>query len=96
MAKQTQQAKRLATVQTDAGKVSYWEHGEEVYRLSEYEPVQFDIYGLPLGARWETNRFHWDDFKAVVLPAEPSTPCTTCIEHAYGTTTRLSFQIKVF
>lgn len=26
----------------------------------------------------------------------PPAPLTTCIEHAYGTTTRLSFQIKVF
>ena len=61
------QAIRLETVQTDNGKVSYWEHGEEVYRLNEYEPVQFDIYGLPLGARWETNRFHWNEFKQFIL-----------------------------
>lgn len=26
----------------------------------------------------------------------PVPPTTTCIEHAYGATTRLSFQIKVF
>jgi hypothetical protein len=31
-----------------------------------------------------------------VLKARPTAPTTTCIEHAYGTTTRLSFQIKVF
>jgi hypothetical protein len=30
-------------------------------------------------------------------PIRPTTPpASTCIEHAYGTTTRLSFQIKVF
>ena len=61
------QAVRLATVHTESSKVSYWQHREEVYRLSEYEPVQFDIYGVPLGARWETNRFHWDQFKTIVL-----------------------------
>ena len=60
-------AVRLATIKTHSGKVSYWEVGEEVYRLNEYEPVQFDIYGVPLGARWETNRFNWDQFKRVVL-----------------------------
>ena len=63
-------AKLLATVHTDTGTVSYWEHGEEVYRLNEYEPVEFDIYGLPMGARWETNFFNWERFKAIVLPAD--------------------------
>jgi hypothetical protein len=63
------QAKRLATIQTDNGTVSYWEHGEEVYRLNEYEPVQFDIYGLPLGARWDMNIFNWPQFKAL-YPAD--------------------------
>lgn len=52
-----EQAKRILTIQGESNPVSYWEHGEEVYRLNEYEPVQFDIYGLPLGARWECNLF---------------------------------------
>lgn len=30
------------------------------------------------------------------MPGEASPPAMTCIKHAYGTTTRLSFQIKVF
>ena len=64
-------AVRLATVNTEEhGTVSYWVHNEEVYRLNEYEPVEFDIYGLPLGARWETNFFNWEQFKSVVLPAD--------------------------
>ena len=58
---------RLSTVNTENGKVSYWEHSEEVYRLNEYEPVQFDIYGVPLGARWETNLFNWAQFKSLFL-----------------------------
>lgn len=65
---QPKNAERLATIPTETGKVSYWQHGEEVYRLNEYEPVQFDIYGLPLGARWETNAFHWNDFKRLFIP----------------------------
>ena len=60
-------SERIATVKTDDGTVSYWSHKEDVYRLREYEPVQFDVYGIPLGARWETNLFHWNQFKSVVL-----------------------------
>lgn len=63
-------AKRVATVNTtsggDMGKVSFWQLGTSVYRLNEYEPVQFDIYGLPLGARWECDASHpyWRSLQA--------------------------------
>ena len=63
---QSKQAERILTVAGERNPVSYWQHGEEVYRLNEYEPVQFDIYGLPLGARWETNLFHWNDLKNLI------------------------------
>lgn len=42
-----EQAKRLATVSTENGAVSYWQHKEDVYRLNEYEPVQFDRQRKP-------------------------------------------------
>lgn len=58
------QAERLAT----AGEVSYWLHGGEVYRLHEYETPRFDTYGLPMGARWECSKAHWDQWKDVILP----------------------------
>jgi hypothetical protein len=65
----TPKAVRLATIPADdnGGLISYWLLYGEVYRLSEYEPVQFDIYGLPLGARWECSKFHWDKFHAAVF-----------------------------
>ncbi len=66
----TAQAKRIETIKTENGMVSYWQNGEEVYRLNEYEIVQFDIYGLPLGARWETNTIHWNQFKNLILNVE--------------------------
>jgi len=53
-----EQAQRVATVSTETGKVSYWQHRTSVYRLNEYETVGFDIYGLPLGARWECEVDH--------------------------------------
>jgi hypothetical protein len=40
-------------------------------------------------------RRHNEDWEVLCTPYNPP-PATTCIEHAYGTTTRLSFQIKVF
>ena len=61
------EATRLLTIQGDTNPVSYWQHGEEVYRLNEYEPVQFDIYGLPLGARWETNMFNWPYLRGLIV-----------------------------
>ena len=59
---------RLLTIQGEHNPVSYWRLGEEVYRLNEYEPVEFDIYGLPMGARWETNFFHWPDLLRLLTP----------------------------
>lgn len=50
---------RLATIQGEQNPVSYWQHDGEVYRLNEYEPVQFDVYGVPLGARWECSSANW-------------------------------------
>lgn len=56
------QAERVATVPAcsdgSMGKVSFWQLGDCIYRLNEYEAVQFDIYGLPLGARWECDATH--------------------------------------
>jgi hypothetical protein len=60
-------AVRILTVQGEHNPVFYWQHGEEIYRLNEYEPVQFDIYGMPMGARWETNAFNWPDLKRLIL-----------------------------
>lgn len=61
-----EQAKRIATVEAtldkSMGKVSFWQQGENVYRLNEYEPVRFDVYGLPLGARWECTRKHYEAY----------------------------------
>lgn len=83
-------AVRLATVATDNGTVSYWQHGEEVYRLNEYEPVQFDIYGIPLGARWETNFFHWPQLKALFgLVESTELPDGTIETHEYDELGRL-------
>lgn len=61
--KRTQNATRIATYETIQGKTSYWRCGVNVFRLSEYEPVQFDIYGLPCGARWECTFEHWQRFR---------------------------------
>ena len=67
-------AVRIATVPAcsdgSMGQVSYWQHGDNIYRLNEYEPVQFDIYGLPLGARWECSRDHFDAWRNVLVPGE--------------------------
>lgn len=48
----------------DGGLVSYWLVADQVYRLNEYEPVAFDTYGLPLGARWECSKAHFDRYRA--------------------------------
>ncbi len=74
---QCEPAVRLLTVQGEHNPVSYWQHGEEVYRLQEYEPVQFDIYGLPMGARWETNVFLWPDLEKM-LKHPNQTWCKYC------------------
>ncbi len=73
---------RLATLQTDNGVVSYWRKNDEVYRLSEYEPVQFDIYGNPLGARWECSLMQWDRFLSagIMLAEEKNKRATSCSE----------------
>jgi hypothetical protein len=42
--------------------VSFWLHKSEVYRLSEYETIRYDIYGLPMGARWECSVANWKQF----------------------------------
>jgi hypothetical protein len=66
----TTTAQRIATVERTpemGSTVSYWQHGSDVYRLNEYEPVQFDIYGLPLGARWECSRGQFDRFYATAF-----------------------------
>jgi hypothetical protein len=65
----TRQATRLATIPTDVPNtfISYWLLDGAVYRLSEYEPVCFDTCGLPLGARWECSKFHWDKFHTAVF-----------------------------
>lgn len=64
------QATRIATTNTEHGKVSYWMHSENVYRLNEYEPVQYDVYGVPLGARWECSKAHFDAWRKVLIPGE--------------------------
>jgi len=73
---------RLLTVQGEHNPISYWQLGEEVYRLNEYEPVQFDIYGVPMGARWECNLFNWPDLRQLLAPS-----CDYCasIEAMTGT-----------
>ena len=76
----TEKATRIATIATEYGKVSYWQQKEEVYRLNEYEPVQFDIYGLPLGARWETNFFHWPDLLKLLIPNVADHTNKACLE----------------
>jgi hypothetical protein len=47
------------TVNPDGGKVSYWLLDHQVYKLQEYEPVQFDTYGIPLGAQIAYTDFAW-------------------------------------
>ena len=66
--------------------------------LLTHEDGWFDV-----ATRWETIGRCRDLneavrlFEAALLGLDKATlPATTCIEHAYGTTTRLTFQIKVF
>ncbi len=62
-------ATRLGTIPTidQTGKISYWLMNDQVYRLNEYEPVKFDIYGMPLGARWECSLSHFEEFQKLFL-----------------------------
>jgi hypothetical protein len=79
-------AERLLTLESDAGRTSYWRHGERVYRLQEYEAVGFDIYGLPMGARWEAEWARWPELHALLtadpcslIPVpSPDDPCRHC------------------
>lgn len=53
----------------DGYVVSYWLISipgaeSQVYRLTEYEPVSFDIYGVPLGARWECSEAHFARYRS--------------------------------
>lgn len=41
------------------GDVRFWQIGSEVYRTSDRE-IAFDIYGEPMGKRWECSIEHWE------------------------------------
>lgn len=41
----------------------FWLIGEEVYRAPE--PTGLDIYGHPMGKRWECDQQQWARFRAV-------------------------------
>jgi archaeosine-15-forming tRNA-guanine transglycosylase len=71
------------------------EHKAEM-KASGYRVMSFMNGGQPIAQMRANERlFALKARLSDALRAE-SEPSTTCIEHAYGTTTRLSFQIKVF
>lgn len=80
--------KYVGSVQGDGGKDWGWTHEIAKARpLSKYWQRRFRADRRACGIPFK---------QQPTLPHEPTQPITTCIEHAYGTTYRLPFQIKVF
>ncbi len=75
------EATRLVTIPyDDRTKISFWKHNGEIYGLNEYEPVQFDIYGMPLGVRWECSENYWPKLLAVLIPQIADHTIKACME----------------
>lgn len=51
--------------------VSYWQIGNDVFRapfpwgVAAMLESNYDVYGHPLGKRWECTRSHWNRFRTI-------------------------------
>lgn len=81
--------KFVGSVQGDGGKDWGWTHNRaEAKPLTPYWQRRYRTDRRACGIPFQQQPIPADEIR--------TPPATTCIEHAYGTTQRLSFQIKVF
>ncbi|MEK9810190.1 MAG: hypothetical protein VW362_07055 [Candidatus Nanopelagicales bacterium] len=46
------------------GEVCFWRIGDDIYRTTGTVPG-VDVYGLPMGRRFECSTLHWERFRGV-------------------------------